>query len=285
MSAGVAPSFSVELAGIPGSGKSRRARKLVELLADRGVAVGQPQAPLAPTVPTGRRLARKARACGATLVTAPGTAARVVLGILRSGQPGAGQALGRIVQWLVTEDVGARAARRPGVSIVDEGLVQALWSIGLRGDVRPVLTALDAAPRRTPADLLVVVRLPPEVALARLAVRASRHSRTQGCSTRPNASPNWSGGPHLLDELVVWWSGRWPDRSVTTLDGAARRRGRPRPASRPDLCLNRPPGAVSLDDRRIHERRHRVRRCTRCAGPAPSPRRRRTTRRHVSRRR
>jgi thymidylate kinase len=219
VSAGAGLTLSVELVGIPGSGKSRRARKLTERLGDRGVTVGQPQAPLAPAVPTVRRLARKARACGATVVTEPGTAARVGLGVLRSGQPGAGQALGRVVQWLVAEDVAIRAARRPGVSIVDEGLVQALWSIGLRGDVRPVLAALDAAPRRAPADLLVVVRVPPELALARLAVRASRHSRTQLLDESERLA-ELERGARLLDELVVWWSGRWPDRSVTTLDGA-----------------------------------------------------------------
>jgi thymidylate kinase len=219
VSAGSGPTLSVELVGIPGSGKSRRARKLAERLGDRGVAVAQPQAPLAPAVPTARRLARKARACGATVVTAPGTAARVGLGVLRSGQPGAGQALGRLVQWLVAEDVAARMARRPGVSIVDEGLVQALWSIGLRGDVRPVLAALDASPGRAPADLLVVVRVPPELALARLAARASRHSRTQLLDETERLA-ELVRGARLLDELVAWWSARWPDRSVATLDGA-----------------------------------------------------------------
>jgi thymidylate kinase len=213
------PTLSVELVGIPGSGKSRRARRLAERLGERGVAVGQPQAPLAPSVPTGRRLARKALACGATAVTEPGTALRVVRGVLRSGQPGRGQAVGRMVQWLVAEDVAARAARRPGVSIVDEGLVQALWSIGLRGDVRPVLAALDAAPRRHPADLLVVVRVPPEVALARLAARASRHSRTQALD-EPARLVELERGARLLEHLVEWWSGRSPGTGeVRTLDG------------------------------------------------------------------
>lgn len=219
MSADAGPALCVELVGIPGSGKSRRARNLAERLGERGAAVGQPQARLAPSVPTGRRLARKAVACGSTAATEPGTAVRVVGSILRSGQPGPGQALGRVVQWLVAEDVATRAARRPGVSIVDEGLVQALWSIGLRGDVRPVLAVLDAAPRRAPAGLLVVVRVPPELALARLAARSSRHSRTQLLDESERLA-ELERGARLLDELVDWWSGRCPDRTVTTLDGA-----------------------------------------------------------------
>jgi len=217
--AGAGPALSVELVGIPGSGKSRRARTLAARLGDRGFAVGQPQAPLGPSVPTGPRLARKALACGATVATEPVTAARVVRGVLRSGQPGRGQALGRIVQWLVAEDVAARAARGPcAVNLVDEGLVQALWSIGLRADVGPVLAALDDAPGRAPADLLVVVRVPPEVALARLAARASRHSRTQ-LLDEPERLAELERGARLLEHLVEWWSRRWPDRVVTTLDG------------------------------------------------------------------
>ena len=219
MSAAAGPALVVELVGIPGSGKSRRARTLAERLRERGVDVGRPQAPLAPSVPTGRRLARKTVACGATAVTEPGTAVRVLRGVLRSGQPGPGEALGRLVQWFVAEDVAARAARRRGVSIVDEGLVQALWSIGLRGDVRPVLAALDAAPCRHPADLLVVVRVPPEVALTRLAGRASRHSRTQ-LLDEPERLAELERGARLLEDLVEWWSSRPPGpRAVRTLDG------------------------------------------------------------------
>ena len=114
------------------------------------------------------------------------------------------------------------------------------------GDVGPVLAALDAAPRRTPADLLVVVRVPPEVALARLAARASRHSRTQ-LLDEPERLAELERGARLLDQLVVWWSGRWPDRSVTTLDGAHD------DAADHDqlldrICARRPPGAVSPAD-------------------------------------
>ena len=212
--------LSVELVGIPGSGKSRRARMLAERLTGRGVVVHQPQTRLGPEVPTGRRLARKALASGAATLSAPVTTARLVHGVLRSHQPGPADLAGRVVQWLVAQDVAARAARGAGVSIVDEGQVQALWSIGLRGDVGPVLTALDAARGRRPADLLVVVTVPPEVALARLARRASRHSRTQGLDARAGLAELHRGAA-LLDRLVDWWPGAARHRAVVSLDGTA----------------------------------------------------------------
>jgi hypothetical protein len=211
----------VELAGIPGSGKSRRARKLAERLAERGVTVVQPQARVAPSVPTGRRLARKALACAVAGATAPGTTLRVVRGVVRSRQPGPADVASRVVQWLVAEDVTARAARHAAVSIVDEGPVQALWSIGLRGDVTPVLAALGASPRPRSADLLVVVRVPPELALARLTARRSRHSRTQ-LLDEPERLGELERGARLLDRLVDWWSDEWgPRRAALALDGAA----------------------------------------------------------------
>jgi thymidylate kinase len=213
------PRLVVELAGIPGSGKSRRIRTLADRLTERGVAVHLPQAPLAPSVPTPLRLARKCLACATTTLTAPGTTARVVRGLVGSRQSGPGDVAGRAVQWLVAESVARRAARGTGVALVDEGLVQALWSIGLRGDVGPVLSALDASRRAPRADLLVVVRVEPDVALARLAARPSRHSRTQLLDeTRRLAELR--RGAELLDELVDWWAGRGAG-AVLTLDGAA----------------------------------------------------------------
>ena len=209
----------VELVGLPGSGKSRRARMLAERLTERGGGVQQPQARLGPAVPAVRRLVRKAVACGAATVTAPVRTVQTVRGVVRSHQPGPADLAGRVVQLLVAQDVAARSTRGAGVCIVDEGQVQALWSIGLRGDVEPVLAALDAGGRRRPADLLVVVRVPPEVALARLARRASRHSRTQALDGRAGLA-ELRRGAALLDRLVDWWPGASSGTAaVLTLDG------------------------------------------------------------------
>ena len=196
---------SVELAGIPGSGKSRRARALATGLAARGLTVHQPQALVAPSTPTSVRLARKAVACGAAALRDPATTARIVSAVVQSGQPGPADVAGRAVQWLVAQQIVASARRRGGITVMDEGLLQALWSIGIRGNAEPVLRALALRHRVTTPDLVVVVRVPPELALRRLTARTSRHSRTQQLA-QPERLAELEQGTRLLEQLVEWWS-------------------------------------------------------------------------------
>lgn len=210
-----APSFTVELVGIPGSGKSRLARMLAAELGGRGVAVAQPQRRYESTVPAGRRLTRKAVACVAAGATAPVHTTRLVRRLARSGQAGPGDVAGRLVQLLVARDVAGRAARRTGVSVVDEGLVQALWSVGLHGDVSAVLPVLEHGLREPLADLLVVLQVPEDLALARLSSRSSQHSRIQQLPEAARLA-ELKHGTRLLCDLVAWWSSR-PGRPRETV--------------------------------------------------------------------
>lgn len=197
--------LTVELTGIPGSGKSRLTRTLSSGLTERGVPVDLPQVGMGPRVPTGPRLARKMVATGAAIVNSPRQTRALARGVFRSRQPGPADIAGRLVQALVAQDAAARSTRRAGVSILDEGLVQALWSIGLRGDVHPVLGLLGALRERPSRQLLVVLETSPDVALLRLAARPSQHSRTQSLDTRERLA-ELKKGTLLLDELVEWWS-------------------------------------------------------------------------------
>jgi thymidylate kinase len=200
------PGLTLEVAGLPGSGKSRLVRSLTAALTERGLAVRQPQACYSPTVPTAERLSRKALACARVGTRSPVATARLARALLRSGQPGAGDLAGRMVQLLVAQSA-VRRSRPAGVDILDEGVVQSLWSVGLRGDVRPALEAL-AHPGAWPtADLLVVLAVAPELAAERLRSRRSRHSRLQELPDDELLAATRSGQKRL-DELVEWWTTR-----------------------------------------------------------------------------
>jgi hypothetical protein len=195
----------VELAGLPGAGKSSTATALTRWLTDRGVPVLHPQRAFGPAVPVVPRVCRKLAVATTGTLRSPGLSARMARSLLRSGQPGTADVVARFVQWHVNQRV-LRPATTPGA----EGLIQSLWSIGLRGRVEPALEVLTASRRWRAPDVLVVVRTPPDVAEARLADRASRHSRTQQLP-RSLRLAELERSAHLLDRLLAWWDGLGPD--------------------------------------------------------------------------
>ena len=197
--------ITVELAGIPGAGKSQLARLLSTELVARGHVVAQPTLSVSPSIALVRRLIRKGVATGTATLRRPVASSQVAIGIVRSHQARAADALGRFVQWQLAQHHLCDARQRQGVRILDEAVFQCLWSIGLRGDAQPVLAALSGSITWCPPDLLVVVRASPEVADSRLRARASRHSRTQRLATDARLA-ELRHGEQLLDHLLEWWS-------------------------------------------------------------------------------
>jgi hypothetical protein len=145
--------------------------------------------------------------------------ARVANAVLRSRQPGPADVAARFVQWQVAQSLLAAPNDDADVQVVDEGPVQCLWSVGLRGDVEPALRALEATARWRSADLLVVVRTDPAVAMTRLTTRRSQHSRVQQLPAHAQLA-ELRRGEQLLDRLVRWWASTTgsPD-SVVEADG------------------------------------------------------------------
>lgn len=209
--------LSVELAGLPGAGKSRLARSLAEGLAARGLSVTGPDRSMAPSVGVASRLTRKATASAGVAARHPVLTARVAGAVARTGQPGLPDVAGRLVQWQVAQALLAGAHPASDVRVLDEGPVQALWSVGLRGDVTPALHALDASAGWRSADLLVVVRIDLAAAAARLTRRRSRHSRLQDLDPAELLG-ELRRGAVLLDRLVQWWGSRCPG-GVVEVDG------------------------------------------------------------------
>ena len=135
---------------------------------------------------------------------------------LRSGQADARDRAARPANLLVVRDAVRRAARRPGLHVLDQGPVQEWWSAALRADGGRVLAwaAADHAPR---ADLLVRVDTPADVLAARLERRAERQSRLETVSGA-HLDAELTRGAVLLDELCAIWC---PPVALVRVDGCA----------------------------------------------------------------
>jgi hypothetical protein len=214
---GPRPGLVVELAGLPGSGKSAFASALECAAADAGVTLRLPRARIGPEAPAAARLGRKLGLVVAAAAARPAGSVRTWRAIVASQRAGR---LARVVQWSATERLLATAARIEGVQLLDEGAVQALWSIGLRGDVRPVLRALAADGRVPLPDVVVAVRLGTDGIERRLAARRSRHSRVQAVADPRARRMELERGQELLDSLLAWCRTREarPGTAVAVVD-------------------------------------------------------------------
>ena len=194
----------IEFCGLPGAGKSHVAAALVNGLGRRGIPADAGDASIAPEVPPARRIPRKLLAAGGAVLGDPAGSVRAGLAISRGGHR-AGDIVSRSLQWFVTQGVLDRASRRPGLHVFQEGVLQALWSVGLRGDPDGLLGVLEShADRWIRPHVVVVVNAPIEVAVARLGTRPSSHSRTQALGAGERAA-ELQRGQELLGSLVEWW--------------------------------------------------------------------------------
>jgi hypothetical protein len=197
-------SVVVELCGLPGAGKSSLA-SAIGAMGDR-LGVAFPTAGIAPDVPAGRRIARKLGLCSVETARRPALEATMIRQIVRSGQPSPAGAVSRWVQWASTQSLMGRARGVAGVHVFDEGVLQSLWSLGLRGDPEATLRTLAASVGRwSSPDLVIVLDPPVELLAGRLRDRPSSHSRLQRVSDDAELHAELVVGRSLLERLAVWW--------------------------------------------------------------------------------
>jgi AAA domain len=201
----VTPGFVVELFGLPGSGKSYLAGELLRSSAEIGMPVTLPRGGVGPSVPSLPRMARKLGIVAGQVLQRP-VPSFITMRSIVSVQRRPTEGFSRCVQWAVTQRLLTSAGRRPGVHLFDEGLLQALWSVGLRGDVTPTLRVLErrSVPSAMP-DLVVVVHASIDEIQDRLAARHSRHSRLQAHHDPVVRRREIAHGAELVASLVTWW--------------------------------------------------------------------------------
>ena len=210
--------YVVEFCGLPGAGKSTLARAVVAQLRLRGLPTTDVMATLGPDAARSARVARK---FGATVAGLGETSsARVVMGVaLRSAQEDRRDQLARPANLLVVRHAVARARRRPGVHVLDQGPLQEWWSAALRANDNRVLkmAAKDRAPR---SHLVVEVRAPIDLLVDRLEARGERQSRLEALDTAARVIALQRGEAllaGLIDQLVHSLDSEGP--AVLTVDG------------------------------------------------------------------
>ena len=118
----------VEFVGLPGSGKSTLSHAVAESLRPRHRVFEPTYRTDRLRSATGRRLS-KTRAAFGRLVVEPGRSLSDVEAIRGAGGGSpAGWAAGAL-NWLYVAETVARASRTSGIHLLDQGVLQALWSV------------------------------------------------------------------------------------------------------------------------------------------------------------
>ncbi|ELY54560.1 hypothetical protein C491_18199 [Natronococcus amylolyticus DSM 10524] len=170
---------TVEFFGVPGAGKSTIARRLTERLAATGRPVSEPTYELAHGVSSARRYLAKSGYAATGTCRRPRQALAAARAIAESGQPSPRALVKTTFNWLYV--TGVLESRKSGeLQVLDQGLVQAAWSVGLgaeRDRTTPLCElAVDALSRAGPS-VVVVVDVAPETVRERLASRADGDTR------------------------------------------------------------------------------------------------------------
>ncbi len=171
----------VEFVGLPGSGKSTIARELGAQLRAAGTPVEDPGS--IATRGSFGRVATKSRFVLAALVREPVAAVRWE-GVLRRTGPASWREHVRVTfNWFYLIGLIHRYRRHRGAVLLDQGLLQALWSAGYTSQIGIAATPelADALGRLWPARVAVVSVSASEASVRRrLASRIATQSRLEG---------------------------------------------------------------------------------------------------------
>ena len=171
----------VEFLGLPGSGKSSVSHRVGEILAGRGLPVSQPTFTLDHGPGKVRRTLLKSRYVSGEALLHPGESLRSARALRATGQDSGRLVFKMLFNWLLVSALIRRSRRVRAVHLLDQGIYQALWSIGLGGDDGCVTRAGAMLGASMPSpDVVAVIEADVATVAKRLEARGGRHSRADG---------------------------------------------------------------------------------------------------------
>ncbi len=169
----------VELAGLPGSGKTTLAERLVEEMRSSGVPCTVADANISARARKEVRMVRRAGYALREVAGEPGASRRAAGVLVRSRQEAGRDTAAVLAQWLATERLASRSREGSGVRLLEEGLVQTVWTATLRAGRLDPGDLWSCLPSAAHPDLVLYLDARPDLAARRLSRRTSRHSRLQ----------------------------------------------------------------------------------------------------------
>lgn len=169
----------IEFFGLPGVGKSTLADQLRSSLHDAGYSARVTTRNVGPKARAISRYFRKMLMILLMLVRHPRAATQVLRSLRHSNQRPPVQAWHRWVDWMVAQALLVEGPSS-GFAILEQGSLQAIWSMGIRGDLGGPLDAIVQTRHSwLMPDVVVAVEAPLDQISARLDARGSQHSRLQ----------------------------------------------------------------------------------------------------------
>lgn len=187
----------VEFAGLPGAGKTALSRAVAHRLRQRGIPVIETGVCFPNTSSIVR--ARKTLRVLTEILRRPGYAHRCARAVWGSRQRSVLDAIKTLHNWLFVSRLMRETRAGDCVLLLDQGLYQALWSIGYsarNGHLSTMAAALSDGFARP--NLVVIVETSPETAAHRLTTRPHGGSRLERAR---DLDPAFGGAVRRWDEL------------------------------------------------------------------------------------
>jgi len=201
--------LSVEFVGMPASGKSALSHRVAEILTAGGVGVEQPSWVLAHDISYPARWMRKSAIVGTRMARRPGDLLETVGAIRATSQYSGMDTMRMTFNWLLVRALMERPRVAGSVRLFDQGVLQALWSIGLGGKAGAITQMARHLDGAIPIpDVVVFVTASPGAVRRRLELRPGQDSRIERRLSGRKDEAILERGTALFEE-VIRVAGEW----------------------------------------------------------------------------